>query len=283
MEGCIRQLREAGQDKTASAYTTTLRSFQRFRSGKDIRIDQLDAKLIKEYEVWLLHQHIWPNTASFYMRILRAVYNRAVWMGLTAQQYPFQNVYTGIEKTIKRAVDQVIINKLKNIDLHQKPKLEFARDMFLFSLYTRGMAFVDMAHLRKTNITHGYLEYKRRKTGHMLRIKIEPVIQRIIDRYNSQAIDKEYLFPILHPTRKYESALRIQNKQLNLLSYESEKTLSSYMARHSWASLAKKNKIPIGIISEGMGHESERTTRIYLSSLDQTTIDDANARLLTSL
>lgn len=285
MESCISELKETGRKKTSSTYTTTLRSFRKFRNNKDIRIDLIDAGVAKEYENWLIRQQICPNTTSFYMRILRAVYNRAVSAGFTPQHYPFRNVYTGIEKTVKRAVDQVVIHRLKKLDLSKKPNLIFARDMFLFSLYTRGMAFVDIAHLTPDHIINNYIEYKRQKTGQTLRIKIEPAIREIIDKHGIRTAERNYLFPILSPERKYESSLRMQNHRLHLISSQIglENKLSSYIARHTWASLAKKSKIPIRLISEGMGHENERTTRIYLASLDQSMIDQASARLLAIL
>lgn len=279
---CIKELKEEGKEKTASSYATALRSFMAFRNGEDLNFDRFDARLMKHYETWLRNKNLTFNSVSFYMRILRAVYNRAVDSGLTCQNFPFKTVYTGVEKTVKRAVEEKTLVKLQALDLTDSPALSFARDMFMFSFYTRGMAFVDMAHLRKSNVTGKYLVYKRSKTQQKLIIRMEPCIENIIRQYAYMTADSDYLFPILTGGIKYRSALRLYNIRLKKISEKLKlgKPLSSYVARHSWASVAKKSNIPIQVISEGMGHDNENTTRIYLASLDQSVIDKANARLL---
>ena len=117
------------------------------------------------YEAWLHGKGITKNSSSFYMRILRAVYNRAVEKELTSNRNPFKHVYTGVDKTVKRAIPLKAIKKIKNLDLSLHPALDFARDMFLFSFYTRGMSFIDMAYLKKKDLQNGILSYRRHKTG----------------------------------------------------------------------------------------------------------------------
>lgn len=227
------------------------------------------------------------NTTSFYMRILRAVYNRAVEKGLTEQRYPFRHVYTGVEKTIKRAVSVKVIKKLKELDLSMKPSLDFARDMFLFSFYTRGMSFVDMAYLRKIDLQNGILTYRRRKTGQQLTIKWEKCMEEIICKYSSNKTD--YLLPIIkvqdNERKQYDNALHLVNYRLKDLSkiLKLQRPLTLYVARHSWASAAKAKNIPLSVICEGMGHESEKTTQIYLASLETSVVDKANKVILESL
>lgn len=262
MHHCIESLSKEGRHKTSSTYSTTLRSFTEFRCKDDIRFEQIDPSLMKRYEGWLKAKGVTLNTISFYMRILRAVYNRAVIIGLTPQNYPFRGVYTGVEKTMKRAVEPDVISQLKKLNLRrnktqkQNPKrykaLMFARDMFLFSFYTRGMAFVDIAALTRDNIINGAIVYCRQKTGQELTIKIEPCMQEIIDRYSPESSNGR-LFPIITEKLKYESALRIQNSRLATVSKELElsKPLTSYVARHSWASLARRNGVSLEIISQG--------------------------------
>jgi site-specific recombinase XerD len=244
----------------------------------------MDALLIKRYETWLKGKGLRLNTVSFYMRILRAVYNKAVEQGLTAQNNPFRQVYTGIEKTVKRAIDEQAIKKLHQVRL-SSPSLSFARDLFMLSIYTRGMAFVDMAHLKKSDIHDGYLTYFRRKTGQQLNIKIEPCMSAIIERYAPRTAGSDYLLPILVESKSYNSALRLQNSRLQSISkiMGLDTPLSTYVARHSWASLAKRNGVSVQIISESMGHDNENTTRIYLASLDRSVIDETNAMLLSKI
>lgn len=284
MEYIIRGLKQQGRPKTASTYTNALRSFSKFLSERDIHFNQLDAHLIRRYETELKVNGLMPNTISFYMRILRAVYNKAAERGLTVQCHPFRHVYTGIDKTVKRAVDEQTIRKLHRLAL-TAPGLLFARDMFMFSIYARGMAFIDMANLKKTDMHGEYLSYERHKTGQRLNIKIEPCLERIITHYALRTAGSDYLLPILPEATSYDSALRVQNSRLQTLSriLGQDRALSTYVARHSWASLAKRNGVSLQVISESMGHDNENTTRIYLASLDRSVIDDANAMILSRI
>lgn len=131
--------------------------------GIDIPLKEMDSDLIVAYEAYLESKGICPNGSSFYMRNLRAVYNRAVEKELTPQQHPFKHVYTGIGKTIKRAIPLQEIRQIKEADLTLNPTLEYARDLFLFSLYTRGMSFVDIAFLKKKDLNNGILSYRRKR------------------------------------------------------------------------------------------------------------------------
>lgn len=283
----ISQLKRLGKERTAENYMTTLNSFKRFRNGNDISLNEMDSDLITEYEACLKLHGITMNTVSFYNRILRAVYNRAVEKGITAQRYPFKHVYTGIDKTVKRAIPLKSIKRIKELDLSFKSSLDFARDMFLFSFYTRGMSFIDMAYLRKKDLQNGILSYRRRKTGQQLFIKWERSMQEIIDKY--PANENGYLLPIIKTGRneqlQYRNALRLVNSKLKKISVliGLQAKLTMYVSRHSWASIAKNQNIPLSVISAGMGHDSENTTQIYLTSLDNSMIDKANELILGKL
>jgi integrase len=216
------------------------------------------------------------------MRVLRAVYNRAVEEDLCTRQYPFKNVYTGISKTVKRAVDEETIIRIKALDLSKFPVLVLARDLFMFSFYTRGMSFVDMANLTDDNLKAGYLIYTRSKTSQKLTIRTEPCMDEIIARYRDLRLSP-FLLPIYHSeSRDPVGALRTYNKRLVRISrlLGLEKPLSSYVSRHTWATLARHRGVSLPVISESMGHENEYTTRIYLASLEQSVIDQANAQVI---
>ena len=161
------------QPRTAKSYIASVKSFLRFRNGVDISFEELTPKLISDYERYLKEQQICNNTISFYMRNLRAIYNRAVEESYTEQKHPFKKVFVGNDKTIKRAIDEDVISRLKTLDLSSKPRLAFSRDMFMFSFYARGMAFIDLAYLTKENIQGEYIIYRRHKTGQELSIKLE--------------------------------------------------------------------------------------------------------------
>lgn len=196
MQDIIRQLKQLGKARTSETYTAALASFMKFREGQDILLDEIDSDTMMLYEAWLKSNGNCPNTTSFYMRILRAVYNRAVEKELTEQKYPFKHVYTGIGKTVKRALPLKAIKRIKELDLTLKPHLDYARDMFLFSFYTRGMSFIDMAYLKKSDLKNGVIIYRRRKTGQQLTIKWEKCMEDIIAKYDGYSTS-QYLLPII--------------------------------------------------------------------------------------
>lgn len=279
------RLRSIGKMRTSETYTSTMHSFSRFRNGRDMSLSRFNADVAACYQAYLLESCLSYNTVSFYMRVMRAIYNRAVERGLVKQQYPFKDVYTGICKTIKRAISLKSIKKLKQMDLSGHPKKEFARDMFMFALYTRGMSFIDMSYLRKTDISHGVLSYRRHKTGQQLFVRWEACMQAIVDKYNDP--QSPYLLPIIQipgrdERKQYINCSHVIIRNLRRLGTELglQVPLTMYVARHSWASIAYRNNIPLSIISEGMGHDSETTTRIYLASIDNSAIDKANRKIL---
>ena len=285
----IAKLKQIGKERTSETYAATLKSFMKFRQGKDLLWSGLDSDIIRMYENYLQNRGLTRNSTSFYMRILRAVYNRAVENGLTEDRRPFKQVYTGIDKTVKRAISLRAIKKIKDLDLTQKPHLDFARDMFLFSFYTRGMSFIDMAYLKKNDLQNGNLAYRRRKTGQRLMIKWEKCMQEIVDRYDA-CNDTPYLLPILNKPQtgsriQYKNALSRINRYLKEIALLAgmEIPLTMYVSRHSWASIAKSKNIPLSVISEGLGHDSETTTQIYLASLENCAVDRANAQILKGL
>ena len=284
MHGVIAQLKQLGKVRTAETYTATLKSFMAFRDEQDVPLDGITSDMMLMYEAYLKSRDVRMNTISFYMRNLRAVYNRAVEKGLIAQQYPFRHVYTGVDKTVKRAIPIKAIKALKELDLSMKPSLDFARDMFMFSFYTRGMSFVDMAYLKKTDLQNGILTYRRRKTGQELTIKWEKCMAEIIAKYPENKTD--YLLPIIkeqgNERRQYDNALHLVNYRLKELPtmLKLQRPLIMYVARHSWASAAKAKNVPLSVISEGMGHDSEATTQIYLASLETSVVDKANKMIL---
>ena len=282
------QLRQIGKIRTSERYTTVLNSFGRFRRDVEVPWDEVDSDLMIEYETYLKSRGVCPSTSSYYMRGLRAIYNRAVEKGKTVQREPFKYVYTGIDKTIKRAVPLKVIRQIRDLDLTLFPTMDFARDIFMFSFYTRGMSFIDMAYLKKKDLQGGTLSYRRQKTGQQLFVKWEKPMQEIVDKYNTNGTP--YLLPIIRDMnadirRQYKNAAHLVNDKLKKLGEKLGLTvpLTSYVTRHGWASIARSRNIPLAIISEAMGHDSEKTTRIYLASLDTTSVDKANSRILKAL
>lgn len=284
----IRELKQIGKRRTAETYTTALNSFVRFHGESDLLFEELDSNLMIEYETYLKEHNVCPNSSSFYMRNLRAIYNRAVEKELTEQHNPFKHVYTGVDKTVKRAVPLKVIRRIRDTDLTLNPVMDYARDLFMFSFYTRGMSFVDMAYLKKKDLQNGVLSYRRQKTGQQLFIKWEKPMQDIVGKYDTG--DTTYLLPIIKDMdtdarRQYKNAAHLVNSKLKKLGERLGLSipLTSYVARHAWASIARSKNIPLSTISEAMGHDSENTTRIYLASLDTSVVDKANSLILKSL
>ncbi len=282
----IDQLKMLGKMRTSETYTATFNSFRQFLGNKDIYFDMIDSAKIIQYEAFLKNKQLSMNTVSFYMRILRAVYNKGIEDGVTDDKKPFKHVYTGIDKTIKRAISAKEIKSIKKMDFSADKSIDLAKDLFLFSFYTRGMSFIDIAYLKKSNLNNGILQYRRKKTGQQLHIKWEKCMQDIVDKYKMDC-ESDYLLPIItdlnrDPRKQYLNALSYTNKKLKTIARMCglQTTLTMYVARHSWASIAKQNRIPISVISEGMGHDSESTTQIYLASLDSSAVDRANHFIL---
>lgn len=298
MESLIARLKQNGKIRTSETYRSTLNSFKKFlasqaskddnRQDEDIMLDCITSEIMEAYEAWHKKRGVAPNTISFYTRVLRAVYHRAVEDDIIEDRNPFRKVYTGVDKTVKRALPLAVIKKIKALDLSLTPALDYARDMFMMSFYLRGMSFIDMAFLKKTDLKNGYITYRRRKTGQQLVIEWTKEMQMILDKYPENTSD--YLLPIIrNPGTNERYTYRNAGYNINHnLKRIAEMIgvpipLTLYVARHSWASAAKAKGIPLSVISEGMGHDSEATTQIYLASLDTTAVDKANSLILKSL
>lgn len=289
MKERIAQLKYYGQYRTAETYIATFNSFRHFRQDKDLSFEELDSAILSDYEHYLKNKKLAPNTISFYMKRLRAIYNKAVEEKGIENLHPFRKSPTSTEKTAKRAIPLRIIRKLKKLDLSHSPNQCFARDMFLFSFYTRGMSFIDIAYLQKENLKNGILSYRRKKTGQALSMRWEACMEEIASRYAPSPSSPYLLSIINHPDedarRQYYNASTLINRKLRKIGrfLGLPSPLTMYVARHSWASIARDEGIPLSVISEGMGHESEKTTRIYLASLETQVLDKANKRILKKL
>jgi len=275
---------------TAKTYANALRSFGKFRDERDLGFDDMSSGLIEGYEAWLLHAGLKRSSVSCYIRTLRTLYRLAVEEKLAEDNDIFRRVHVSVGKTRKRAVSADAIRAIKDLDLSGKPALDFARDIFMFSFYTRGMSFVDIAHLRKNDLRNGFLTYNRRKTFQCITIQWERSMQTIVDRYAQQTTGSPYMFPIItgktRPDRIcYEQALQRVNRSLKRIGMiiGLPIPLSTYVARHSWASIARNMDIPLSVISEGLGHDSDKTTQIYLASLDTSMINKANRKIINNI
>lgn len=301
----IAALRHEGSQGTANNYRSTLTIFEKFSGMRRIHFDHVDENLLMDFERYLRCIPLQPNTVTFYMANFRAVYNKARKRGyVTRSNSPFNAVSFRIGKTRKLAVSADVIRKIAEAEFSDSARLTLARDMFMFSFYTRGMSFVDMAYLRQGDISGGIIRYRRRKTGQIYSVKVIPQAQEILDRYRKLCHpwalpvmfdlgpDGQTMEPMVctgttpEELREFEASVYRRYKY-NLTHYlrfyrEIQKKLqlpvkpSFNVARHSWASLARDEGIPVSVISVSLGHTSEKTTQIYLDELDNKKVDDAN-------
>ena len=275
---------------TRNNYVSAANRFMEFRNHEDLAFSQMTADMMEMYQAWLWNRGISQNSVSFYLRTLRTLYNKAVEAGQAPPNDIFTHVQTANVRTAKRSISVNDIRKIERLDLPRGSSLDKARDLFLLSFYLRGMAFVDMAFLKKSDLKCGMVSYNRRKTHQNLNIEWMKPMQAIIDKYAEQTKDSPYMLPIL--TGKEASPYTAYRKVEYNTNYNLKKIgqmvglkipLTTYVARHTWASIALHMNIPIAAISEGMGHNSYKTTQVYLQLLDVATINEANKRIIQKI
>jgi len=295
-------LEQDGYGRTARAYRSAVTRFIRFNGGRDILLGDITAGVMNDFQQLMKSEGKSLNTISFYMRTLRAIYNKAIEEGQAPRhkENPFSEVYTGISPTCKLALTQQELLLLAQFDptlsgiqeedtrkmrkIKKIPEaLRQALAIFLFCFHAQGMGFVDMAHLKKSDVRRDTLRYHRRKTERVVEIQILPSMRRVLDYFAPMTAESAYLFPIITDPDKdlrlqYESGLTLQNQRLKRVAAMAGigKKLSTHCARHSWATVAKGKKLPLSVISEGLGHINQKRTEVYLASLDYSALDRAN-------
>ena len=272
---------------TARTYGNAYRRFKVFREDVDLTFDELTPDMIECYEAWLIDKRLKQNSIRCYLRTLNTLLCKAVEEGLLNNTNLFSHVRLSYVKTTKRAISEKELKVIANLELPENSTMALARDIFMFSFYMRGMPFVDIAYLRKTDLRNGMWTYCRRKTNQCLMVEWEKAQQKILDRYAHQMVGCSYLFPIItkEDGTEYQQYQRMQiniNRALKKIGEMAElkMPLTTYVARHTWASVARDMNIPIAVISEGMGHNSIRTTQVYLNSIDMSRINEANKRII---
>lgn len=295
LAAAVQELRTNGQWGTAHIYRSAGNSFARF-AGNETTFDDLTPELLKHYETYLREQDRSWNTVSTYMKVIKAVYNRAVDAGY-AKYVPrlFRHVHTSVRTERKKALDssdaRILLEQGERATSSPLPcDLERAKATMRLMFLLRGIPFVDLAYLRKSDIQGDTLQYRRRKTGRHLNVTLPPEAMRLVKMLSNSNDRSPYLFPFLRSPegseeayREYQCALRHFNRQLTALSRQSgcSATLSSYTARHTWATMAYYCEIHPGIISEAMGHSSIAVTETYLKPFRNEKIDRANRQVIS--
>lgn len=296
----IGMLKREGKFPAMHVYACTLRSYEKFcaeerhpkNTTASLSMQEIfTPERLKEYEDWLAGQQSSPNTISTYMRTLQAVYNR--WMSPGIEGYNpvlFKDVYTKVESRTKRALTAEQMEQLRNTDfsvltLRQQQVLTY----FLLMFMLRGMPFIDLAHLRKSDLRNRRITYRRHKTGKLMVVDVPPDAMRLLQKYRDKT-DSEYLFPLLHGGlfmeehhHRYQETLRHFNRELARLMKQllPGVSVSSYTARHTWATLAYHSGVPVGLISQSLGHSSIRVTMTYLKPFDAEVIDRVNKQVIS--
>lgn len=292
----VAELRDNGRWGTAHIYQATTRSFLSFLQSDNLLLCRITPALLKGYEEHLRQQGRQWNTIATYMRTLRALYNRGVdrrWAPVVPRL--FEHVYTGTRVESKRALTAQEMSKVLyaaetcNKPLSTGNVQQQACLLFSLMFLLRGIPFVDLVYLRKEDYAAGVITYRRRKTGRLLSVVVSPEARRVIDAFLSVNPSSPYLLPLMQGVgdseqryRAYQSLLRQLNQSLKLLGRQLglTATLSSYAARHTWATMAYYCEIHPGIISEAMGHSSITVTETYLKPFRNERIDAANRQVI---
>jgi integrase/recombinase XerD len=284
-EYLIKQLKGVQKLGNAAVYEECLNLLKEFRDGKDLSFEQLNYSFLKKLESYYLARNNKINSLSVRMRTIRAIFNKAIKEKLVEEKYyPFKDYKIENQKTKKRAIKKDDVEKIKSANNISVLEFLDTKNYFMLSFYLRGMSFSDMAKLKVGDIEDDRISYFRSKTKSEFSIKVTPQMKAIFDDYIEEKSKDDYILPIIKRKepelirKDIKNALKVYNKQLKELgkALGIEKKLTSYVTRHSWASIALKMGIPIEVISEGLGHEEIRTTQIYLEGLDSQTLDDAN-------
>jgi integrase len=288
-ESLIKKMKEAKQIGNARTYEFTISVLKKFCKDKPITFHEINYNFLLDFEQDHLAKGNALNGLSVYLRTIRAIFNKAIKAGIVNQElYPFKNYSIKGSKTRKRAIGGDAIKAIEALKLEPGHSLFNARNLFLFSYYTRGMSFFDMAMFRKTDIIDGRICYQRQKTDIPYTLKIFPEIAAILSFYLTNQNKTDYVFPIIRRTeledqyKDIEWARKRFNKKLRKIAElcDIDENITSYVSRHSFATRAKSLKIPVADIKDMLGHESIKTTEIYLDSLPSDVLDDLHERII---
>lgn len=291
-EKVIETLKEENRIGNARIYKSVLSVLKLYCNDKDLQFNELNYAFLKKFETAHLSKGNTYNSLSVYFRTIRAIYNKAIKDGVVSKDsYPFENYSIKNNKTRKRAINLEAIEKIKKLKIEPNNNLLLeAKLYFLFSFYTRGMSFSDIAQLKVSNLIGGRIVYQRKKTDKPYNIKITDEIQVILNIFLVGKKNDDYIFPIIKREtladqyKDIEWARNRYNKRLGEIAKQCkiQENLTSYVSRHSFATQAKNLGVPIATISDMLGHESVKTTEVYLDSLPSDIMDQYHEQIIKS-
>ncbi len=281
----INSLTASGRKSYALSIKQLYNSLIEFNGHLDIPFAEMDIVWLRRYEAFLRRKGLAENTIGIRFRTLRSIYNVAIEEDVvSAELYPFKKLKVSKlhQETAKRALSKEDIERVLSYKSTNR-YMRFPIDIFAFTYYCGGINFVDIAHLTKANITDGRLIYKRQKTKKLIKIPLQPQAVALIEKYSND--ESQYLFPILSDFHKTD--IQQANRIHKVISKVNERlkqigkalnlpiALTTYVARHSQATVMKRAGVSTAVIREIMGHSSERVTQIYLDSFDNEQVDNA--------
>ena len=285
MQEYILDKREIGKKNTADLCSAGKNRLKAYWKEETLKWQQITPEFLDGFIHYLKTEGLQENSINSYISCIRAMYNKAVNIGVTSQSAnPFRHLRLHRKETEKRAVPETVIEEIAKLDLKYSPELQLAAALFIFSYLTCGIPFADLARLTWDNVHDDIIIYKRIKTGTLVCIGITPGMKNLLKRYKQK--DSKRLFPILPENekiteRRYKNELRKYNSRLKKIGkmLKTPRQLTSYVARHTWATEALKKNIPLAAISQSLGHTSIKTTQLYLASLSQDKLNKANKKV----
>lgn len=294
-ETLIKQMKSSGKIGNAKVYQGTINRLILFSKSKDLEFADITYDFLVKYEASLISSGLMGNSVSLYLRTLRSIYNKAIKSQIVERTlYPFHQISIRHEKTKKRAISKEKIKIIENAELPDDTNFLNARNYFILSFNLIGISFMDMALLKNSNIVEGRLTYIRKKTGKYYSIKLTEKAKAIVEYYQINQLKKNatnYLLPIIpnhcstNPLDEYKYAkmgLKLCNTYLRKIAtlYSIEEHLTTYVTRHSWATIAKKMGYSVDLIAEALGHSfGNKVTSVYLDSFDSEVIDEMNEKI----
>jgi len=284
----IEELKASQRIGTARSYKGVHDVLKAFNEQKDLTFKDINYKFLTKLEASHLGKGNSYNGLAVYMRTIKAIFNKAVKAGVIERElYPFTDYKIRTQPTEKRALDIELLRTIITKEIPETNSCFDTRNYFVASYLMYGMNFTDMAFLKKENIVDGRIRYRRRKTSKLYDIKITENLNKILSHYLERAKDREYIFPIIKRENLAEQFKDIQwtrkayNKRLKLLAKmcDIQQNLTSYVSRHSFATQAMLNEVPLNAISAMLGHSSLKTTQTYLKSLPNNVLDLYNERI----
>jgi len=285
----VSELKGAERFGNANTYYAVIKVLEKFTGGNDIKFNEINYDFLKKFEGWHFSRGNSVNGLSAYMRTIKAVFNKAIKSDVVSRDaYPFTHYRIKTTPTEKRALDIKSIKAIMLLNLQETDNLFHYRNYFLSSYMLYGISFMDLAFLKVENIVDNRIKFQRRKTSKPYDINITPQLKEILSFYLRDKEKSDFIFPIvkrdtfelqykdvLWARKRYNKGLKEIANKCNI-----EQRLTSYVSRHSFATQAMLQDVPLQAISAMLGHNRLSTTQIYLKSLPSEILDDYNKKLV---